>query len=176
LKKEYPMPLHKPPPVVAFVGAAALLAGMGLMPLAATAADTPEPAPAPKAAPAPAADPLAGARAHIQASRWQAAIDELKRVNATGSADWNNLMGFALRKNTPPDLDGAQRHYDAALRIDPRHPGALEYSGELALMKGDLTTAEAKLAALAGLCTSPCEALDDLKQAIARYKANGNRY
>jgi Flp pilus assembly protein TadD len=149
-----------------------LLALAGLSPLAATAADTPEPS----TAPAPAADPLADARAHIQASRWPAAISALKRVNASGSADWNNLMGYALRKNSPPDLESAQRHYDAALRIDPRHPGALEYSGELALMKGDLATAEAKLATLSGLCRSPCEALDDLQQAIARYKANGNRY
>ena len=149
---------------------ALLLALAVLLPLAATAADTPEPAPA------PAADPLADARAHIQDSRWPAAIDVLKRVSATGSADWNNLMGYALRKNSPPDLDGAQRHYDAALRIDPRHQGALEYAGELALMKGDLAGAEAKLATLSGLCRSPCEALDDLQQAIARYKANGNRY
>jgi len=154
------------------VRAAVVLALVGLLQLAASAADTPEPAPAP----APAADPLADARAHIQAGRWHAAIDALKRVNAGGSADWNNLMGYALRKSSPPDLDGAQRHYDAALRIDPRHQGALEYSGELALMKGDLATAEAKLATLSGLCRSPCEPLDDLQQAIARYKANGNRY
>ena len=159
-----PRPLRRP------VLAALMLSLAGLLPVAAIAADTPEPVPA------PAADPLAKARAHIEAARWPAAIDALKGVNATGNADWNNLMGYALRKKTPPDLDGAQRHYDAALRIDPRHPGALEYSGELALMKGDLPTAEAKLATLSGVCRSPCEALDDLQQAIARYKANGNRY
>jgi len=136
------------------------------------AADTPEPV----RAPAPAADPLAKAREAIAAKRWPAAIDELKRVNQTGNADWNNLMGYALRKQTPPDLDGAQRHYDAALRIDPKHQGALEYAGELALMKGQLPVAEQKLATLAQLCKSPCEALDDLKTAVDRYKANGNRY
>ena len=140
------------------------------MPLATPAADTPEPAPA------AAADPLTPARAHIEARRWSDAIAALRKVNASGSADWNNLMGYALRKQTPPDLEGAQRHYDAALRIDPRHRGALEYSGELALMKGDLPTAEARLAALSRLCSSPCEPLDDLQAAIARYRANGNRY
>jgi len=169
------MPLPNSRPVHAFLRAAVLLAGAGLSPLAATAADTPEPTPAPQKATAPVADPLARARADIQASRWDAAVAELARVNATGNADWNNLMGYALRKKTPPDLDGAQRHYDAALRINPRHQGALEYSGKLALLKGDLPTAEAKLAALEGLCTSRCEPLDELKQAIARYKANGNR-
>jgi Flp pilus assembly protein TadD len=139
----------------------------------ALAADTPEPAP--RAAPA-AADPLAVARRHIAAKRWSQAADELRRLNATPSADWNNLMGFALRKTSPPDLDGAQRHYDAALRIDPNHQGALEYAGELALMKGDLATAEQRLARLETLCKTPCEPLDDLKRAVARFKANGNRW
>ena len=133
------------------------------------AADTAEPAPMPRTA----SDPMASARAHLAAQRWPAAIADLKKANASGDADWNNLMGYALRKQAKPDLDGAQRHYDAALRINPVHQGALEYSGELALMKGDLPTAEARLAALAKLCSSPCEPLDDLKQAIARYKATG---
>jgi len=153
----------------ALAGAAAL--GLGLVPAAAAAADTD---PAPRAA-AP-ADPLAAARRQIAAQRWNAAADELRKVSAPGSADWNNLMGYVLRKQTPPDLDGAQRHYDAALRIDSNHQGALEYAGELALMKGDLAVAEQRLAKLATLCKSPCEPLDDLKKAVARYKANGNRW
>ena len=140
-----------------------------LLPMAATAADTPEPAPAARAAPAP--QPLAAAQAHIKAAQWGAAIDELKRVNATGSADWNNLMGYALRKQAKPDLDAAQKHYDMALKLNPRHQGALEYAGELALMKRDLATAEAHLASLSKLCSTPCEPLDDLKTAVAAYKA-----
>ena len=130
------------------------------------AADTmPEPVPA-------GPDPLASARAAIQSSRWSAASDELKRLSANANADWNNLMGYVSRKQTPPDLDAAQRYYDAALRIAPDHQGALEYSGELALMKKDLPTAEARLATLSRLCRTPCEGLDDLKKAIARYKAD----
>jgi Flp pilus assembly protein TadD len=140
------------------------------------AADT-GPAPAVEAKPARsterAADPLAPARLAIQAKQWPRAIDELRKLNSRDNADWNNLMGYALRKQASPDLDGAQRHYDAALRIDPSHPGALEYSGELALMKGDLATAEARQATLSKLCKSPCEALDDLNKSIARYKATG---
>ena len=153
-----------------------LAALCALAPLAALAADTPEPSPprpARVAAPAqPPAQPLAQARAHIQALRWAAAIDELTRVNATGDADWNNLMGFAHRKQAKPDLDASQRYYDAALRINPQHAGALEYAGELALMKKDLPTAEMHLATLAKLCSSPCEQLDDLKKAVADYKAS----
>ena len=151
-----------------FIGLCLAVAAAGLAP-GAHAADTPEPTPVRQAD----TDPLKSARAHLAAQRWQPAIADLKKVNASGDADWNNLMGYALRKQSRPDLEGAQRHYDAALRINPAHLGALEYSGELALMKGDLGTAEARLAALAKLCSSPCEPLDDLKQAIARYKATG---
>ena len=136
------------------------------MAFAAHAADTPTPAAAPT-------DPLAGARKLLQAHQYAAAAEDLRKVNATGNADWNNLMGYALRKQPKPDLDGSQRYYDTALRINPQHKDALEYSGELALMKGDLPTAEARLAALAKLCSSPCEQLDDLKQAIAKHKASG---
>lgn len=143
-----------------------------LVHVAAPAADTPEPAPAtPTARAAPAPQPLAAVQAHIKAGQWGAAIDELKRVNASSSADWNNLMGYALRKQARPDLDGAQKHYDAALKINPRHQGALEYAGELALMKRDLARAEVHLAALSRLCSTPCEPLDDLKKAVAEYKA-----
>jgi Flp pilus assembly protein TadD len=124
----------------------------------------------------PAADPLAPARAEIAAKRWAGAVEALKKADRASSADWNNLMGYALRKKNPPDLDGAQRHYDAALRIDPRHRGALEYSGELALMKGDLATAEGRLATLVGLCSLPCEEREDLDKAIQKFKANGNRW
>jgi len=134
--------------------------------LAAQAAD---PGPASPAA----ADPLAAARAQIQAKQWPAARAELERVNANASADWNNLMGYVARKSSPPDLDAAERYYREALRIDPRHRGALEYSGELYLMKGDLARAEQQLAALDKACLFGCEEYDDLKKSIARYKAAG---
>ena len=148
------------------LAAAALL--LGLAALSVRADDTPM-------SPPTETDPLAEAREQIQARRWPAALSELRRVNATSQADWNNLMGYALRTQSPPDLAAAQRYYDAALRINPRHMGALEYSGELALMKGDLPGAEARLADLARLCRTPCEPLDDLRKSVARYKANGGR-
>jgi Flp pilus assembly protein TadD len=133
------------------------------------AADTPS-------APPEAADPLATARARIAEKKWGAAIDELQRANASHSADWNNLMGYSLRKGSPPDLKGAEKFYNAALRIDPKHRGALEYSGELALMTGDLPQAETRLATLGTACAMKCEEYVDLKQAVARFKAAGNRW
>jgi Flp pilus assembly protein TadD len=121
-------------------------------------------------------DRLASARGHIKARRWPDALAELRRVNDSGNADWNNLMGFVLRKQAPPDLAGAERHYDAALRIAPEHRGALEYSGELYLIKGDLAKAEQRTAQLSRACASACEEYVDLKKAVERYKAAGNKF
>jgi tetratricopeptide (TPR) repeat protein len=142
--------------------AAALLAAAGTSP----AAD-PDPPPATAAT----ASPLATARAHVANARWDAALDELRRVNDGGSADWNNLMGYALRKSPRPDYAAAERHYEAALRIDPKHRGALEYSGELALMQGNLAKAEERLRALDKACLFGCEEYTDLKKAVAAHKA-----
>ena len=125
--------------------------------------------------PAPAPDKLAAVRTQIAAKNWPAAIDELKRLNDTGDADWNNLMGYSLRKAPTPDFAGAEKFYNEALRIDPRHRGALEYSGELYLQTGDLARAEQRLAALDKACFFGCEEYSDLKKAIAQYKANGNK-
>ncbi|MES2994112.1 MAG: tetratricopeptide repeat protein [Pseudomonadota bacterium] len=122
------------------------------------------------------ADPLAPARTQIAKKNWSGAIDELKKVNETGSADWNNLMGYSLRKGSAPDVAAAEKFYDEALRLDPKHRGALEYSGELYLMTGKLAQAEERLAALDKVCRLPCEEYTDLKQAVAKYKANGNKY
>lgn len=121
-------------------------------------------------------DKLAAARAEIKAGRWMAAIEELKKVNDTASADWNNLMGYSWRKAKQPDYAAAERYYGEALRIDAKHRGALEYSGELYLMLGDLPKAEERLARLDKACLLPCEEYADLKKAVARFKANGNKY
>ena len=122
------------------------------------------------------ADKLAAARVQIAAKKWPAAIAELKRVNDTGSADWNNLMGYSHRKAAVPDHAAAEKYYNEALRIDPRHRGALEYSGELYLVMGDLARAEARLVALDKACRLGCEEYTDLKKSVARFKANGNKY
>jgi tetratricopeptide (TPR) repeat protein len=154
--------MHKPRRGLVLAAAAALA---GLAPAALAVDSTPA-----------ADDKLATARNLIKVGQWRAAIAELQTVADTGSADWNNLMGYAQRKSSPPDLAAAERYYDAALRIDPKHRGALEYSGELYLMKGELPRAEERLKALDRVCFLPCEEYTDLKAAVARYKANGNRY
>lgn len=116
-------------------------------------------------------DRFTPARTQIAQKNWPAAIDELKRLNDPGSADWHNLMGYSLRKQQPPDYAAAERHYDEALRLNPQHRGALEYSGELYLLTDRLPLAEARLAALDKACWLPCDEYTDLKQAIARHKS-----
>jgi hypothetical protein len=154
------------------------LAVATLLTPSARAADT-QPArgaqPAPAAAAAP-ANRLEKARELIAERQWSAALGELRRVDDTGSADWNNLMGFVLRKGNTPDLAASERYYDAALRIDPHHLNTLEYSGELYLMKGELDKAQGRLATLESLCSAGCSQSADLSAAIGRYKAAGNKY
>lgn len=121
-------------------------------------------------------DKLSPARAMIAEKNWSGAVAELKKVNDPASADWNNLMGYSLRKADAANVAEAEKYYDEALRIDPKHRGALEYSGELYLITGNLPMAEQRLAALDKACFMPCEEYSDLKRAVARYKAAGNKY
>jgi predicted Zn-dependent protease len=113
----------------------------------------------------------ADAQKEIKANKYDAAIKTLLAANQPNSADWNNLLGYAQRKKTPPDLAAAERYYQAALKIDPKHRGALEYYGELFLMKNDLAGAEQMLARLNKACFFSCEEYRELKDEITKYKA-----
>jgi Flp pilus assembly protein TadD len=113
---------------------------------------------------------LTDTRASIKADKYDQAIVQLQSANEASSADWNNLMGYSLRKKQPPDLVGAEKYYLAALKIDPDHRGALEYYGMLKLTNKDLPGAEALLARLDKACTFGCEEYTDLKEAIQKYK------
>ncbi len=117
----------------------------------------------------PVSNPLAlidEARALIKAEDWAGAIDRLEtaRPMAERNADLFNLLGFARRKSG--DLDRAGRAYEKALALDPDHRGALEYQGELFLMRGVVAAARANLARLTALCGA-CEERAELAEAIA---------
>jgi Flp pilus assembly protein TadD len=114
---------------------------------------------------------LTEARASIKTEKYSQAIQQLQAANETSSADWNNLLGYSLRKKQPPDLVGAEKYYQAALKIDPEHRGALEYYGKLKLINNDLPGAEALLARLDKACTFGCEEYSDLKGAVQKYKS-----
>jgi Flp pilus assembly protein TadD len=115
---------------------------------------------------------LTDSRASIKAEKYDQAVKQLQSVNETSSAEWNNLMGYSLRKKQPRDLVGAEKYYQAALKIDPNHRGALEYYGELKLMNNDLPGAEALLTRLDKACFFGCEEYSDLKASIQKYKSS----
>jgi DNA-binding SARP family transcriptional activator len=67
------------------------------------------------------------------------------------------------------------KHYNEALRIDPKHRNAHEYIGEAYLMVNNPAKAKEHLAALDRLCFFSCEEFTDLKKAIAAYEARPKR-
>lgn len=125
-----------------------------------------------------AATRLEAARAAIADGAWPRAIMELQIVvrQKSDDSDAHNLLGYALRKLQPPQLEQALEHYRTALRLDPGHKGAHEYIGEAYLMQGDLSRARHHLAQLEVLCGGrDCEEYRDLDAAIGRAVAQGMR-
>jgi tetratricopeptide (TPR) repeat protein len=115
---------------------------------------------------------LSQTRQAINSKEFDLAIKLLKEnTEQQSSADWNNLMGYSLRKKNPPALTESEKYYQTALQIDPKHRGALEYYGELLLLKNDLPGAESMLKQLDKVCTFGCEEYKDLKKSIQTYKS-----
>ncbi|MEK7435583.1 MAG: tetratricopeptide repeat protein [Pseudomonadota bacterium] len=150
----------------ATLSAACLIALAGLYGPPAVAAESESASTAPASE-----DPnyAAGKRA-IAASDWNAAQAALGKAVASdpGNANAQNLLAYAYRKLG--SLDMAFKHYNEALRLDPKHLGAHEYIGEAYLMAGNPAKAEEHLAALDRLCFFGCEEYRTLKKAVADYK------
>ncbi len=124
--------------------------------------------------PSAAGDPdLAAARARIAAKDWAgaAAVMQTAVARDPGNADYHNLLAYAVRNGANPNMDVVFKHYDEALRLNPKHRGAHEYIGEAYLMVGNLAKAKEHLAALNKLCFFSCEEYRDLKKAIEGYEA-----
>ena len=120
---------------------------------------------------------IAAARAAIDQQDWAGAQSGLKHALAANpnKADYHNLYAYSLRKGPNPDMAVVFSHYTEALRIDPKHRAAHEYSGEAYLVVGDLPKAKAHLAALDRLCFFGCEEYTDLKKAVAKYESAAKR-
>jgi len=118
------------------------------------------------------ADHAAGKKA-IEAKDWNGAIQSLTAAAARDgrNADVQNLLGYAYRN--AGQLDAAFKHYQLALKLDPRHLGAHEYIGEAYLMANNPAKAEEHLAALKRYCPATCEEYDDLKKKLDQYRARG---
>jgi Tfp pilus assembly protein PilF len=87
------------------------------------------------------------------------------------NADYHNLYAYSIRKGASPDMNLVFKHYNEALRLDPKHRGAHEYIGEAYLMVGNLPKAKEHLSSLDKLCFFPCSEFSDLKKSIASYEA-----
>ena len=110
---------------------------------------------------------------HLDNGHYDIALERLEAVrtdNEASSADWNNFIGYAFRKQETPDLISAENHYKKALELYADHRGALEYYGELKLIQKDLPAAKALLKTLQAACPEGCAELDDLLASIAEYK------
>jgi hypothetical protein len=103
---------------------------------------------------------------------WAAAQSILKAGLARdpGNAEYHNLYAYNLRKGSNPDMSLVFKHYNEALRIEPKHRGANEYLGEAYLMVGNLPKAKEQLAALDRICLLSCKEYSELKKSIADYE------
>jgi Tfp pilus assembly protein PilF len=147
-------------------------AGLLAAPLALQAADTAPSTPAVIKSP-DVAQRLASARRALEAKNYEVAMRELNVAERDDprNADVQNLLGYAWRKRPQPDLVKAIAHYQAALKIDPRHRGVHEYIGEAYLMDRKPALAEQHLAELEKICGKGCEEYQELEKSIAAYKA-----
>ena len=132
-----------------------------------TATKTPTPTPTtPAAAAKTVSSELAPIRALIVKKDFTAALAALKIADKDfpNNADINNLLGYSARnlKQYKP----AATYYTKALKIDPKHLGALEYQGELFMLTKKTADAKKNLAKLKSLCGDKCEEYLDLKKAI----------
>ena len=141
------------------------LAGLFAAPLA-LAADT---SPAMTAVESAKPDHFATGKKALAAKNWTLAAESFKKAVADNpkNADGYNLLGYSSR--WLGKYDEAFAAYDKALALDPKHKGALEYSGVAYLKVNQKDKAEAQLVKLKGICTT-CEETADLAKAIAAYK------
>jgi tetratricopeptide (TPR) repeat protein len=120
-------------------------------------------------------DPVVvAAKAAIEKKDWAGAQAGLKQALASkpNNADYHNLYAYSMRKGPNPDMDLVFKHYNEALRINPKHTGAHEYIGEAYLQVGNVVKAKEHLAALNKICFFGCEEYTDLKKDIAEYEAS----
>jgi tetratricopeptide (TPR) repeat protein len=126
----------------------------------------------PSATPAPQDPALERYNAASASKDWSGAAAAMKEALSRdpNNSDYHNLYAYSLRKNPNPDLDLVFKHYNEALRINPKHRGAHEYIGEAYLMVGNVGKAKEHLGQLDRLCFFSCPEFRDLKTAISEHE------
>jgi tetratricopeptide (TPR) repeat protein len=102
----------------------------------------------------------------INSEKYTTALTSLKSADKSypNNADVNNLLGYTSRKLKQYPQAGT--YYTKALKIDPKHLGALEYQGELFMILKKTSSAKSNLAKIKAICGTSCEEYIDLKKAI----------
>lgn len=138
------------------------LTGASLPAVAAGTEETP-------AANAEDADFVAGKKS-IKSKDWQAAIKSFTKVvsRESDNADAHNYLGYASRNLGK--MEESFKHYNIALKLDPKHKGANEYIGVAYLKVNQPEKAKEHLARLEKICGKKCEEYEDLARAIAAYQ------
>ena len=132
-----------------------------------TSTSTPAPATAKPKPPKPAGPTLATARADIAAKNRTKAIADLTAIvkASPSSADAYNLLGYSYRN--AGNYDRAGQAYAKALKLNPKHTGALEYQGVLFIKLGQTDKAKANLDKIKTICgNTTCEEYQDLSKAL----------
>jgi Flp pilus assembly protein TadD len=114
-------------------------------------------------------DDFAIGKKAIDSKNWQQAADSFSKVVAKDpkNADAFNYLGYSNRwLGRYPEAFAA---YDKALALNPKHKGALEYSGIAYLKSGQKDKAEQQLAKLQTICAT-CEETKDLAKAVSEAK------
>ena len=103
----------------------------------------------------------------IKNKSFKLAIENLNKAekNSKLDPDIYNYLGFSYRKMGNMKL--ASFNYEKALKIDPKHKGALEYQGEMFITLGQLDKAKANLKKLSSICFLGCDEEKTLKNSIA---------
>lgn len=81
-----------------------------------------------------------------------------------GHASAWNLLGYSHRR--VGKLDESELYYDAALTVNPKHIGALNYMGQLFLQTGRPDKANELLDRLKEICKNGCKELKHLQTAV----------
>jgi len=116
---------------------------------------------------------VAGIQAAIAKTDWPRAQELARGAVAKNPAnpDYHNLYAYSIRMGANPEMELVFRHYNEALRLDPKHLGAHEYLGEAYLQVGNLDKAKDELRTLDKLCFFSCREFTMLKKAVADYEA-----
>jgi len=102
----------------------------------------------------------------IKNKSFKLAIENLNKAEKKSKLDPDiyNYLGFSYRKMGNMKL--ASLNYEKALKIDPKHKGALEYQGEMFIILGQLDKAKANLKKLSTICFLGCDEEKALKNSI----------